>query len=143
FPLLDEQVLPGNLQSIPLPTIEQDTTHFSGQGGENQTGFILQIPELDARSPNPAYEALPLFEHCFDLMPTDVLPLGGTQLLEFPPDLLVIQAQVVQGAAIPYQHLRVVVPLDDEAVLMHLRTALPVLLVLTASLGLNQPVGPK
>ncbi|KAG0753843.1 hypothetical protein G6F24_012762 [Rhizopus arrhizus] len=52
-------------------------------------------------------------------------------------------AQVVQGAAIPYQHLRIVVPLNDEAVLMHLRTALPVLLVLTAGLWLNQPVGPQ
>ena len=33
-------------------------------------------------------------------MPANVLPLGGAELLELPPDLIIIQAKMVEGAAI-------------------------------------------
>lgn len=49
---------------------------------------------------------------------------------------------MIEGAAVADHHLRVIVALDHESMLVHLTAVLSVLLVLAAGLGLEQPVRP-
>ncbi|MOA01084.1 hypothetical protein D3C78_1204710 [compost metagenome] len=104
-PLLDDLVVPGDSQHITLPAVIQKLPNALRKGRQNLTGAALQFTVFAIRRANSLNQRLPLAKQGFDPVAPDVLPLGSAQLLELSPDLLVIQTQVIERAAVTDQHL--------------------------------------
>jgi hypothetical protein len=105
-------------------------------------GLPLHHPKKFQGSFNALNELRSLAEHGFDSMPANVLALDAAEAFKTTNNLLVIQSQVVQGAAIADQHLGTIFALNDIAVLVLLGAPFAFFKVLALCVRLDQPIRP-